>query len=219
MVRVKVCGHTREADVAASVAAGVDAVGVIVDVPVDTPREVDQETAASLFDAVPPFVSGTLVTMPESAEDALSLVDSLAPDVLQIHGGLDGVEIEDVAARVDIPLIIGASASADAGATDDLASQAAIADAILLDSRDESGAGGTGRTHDWDRATQIRASLEVPVVLAGGLTPGNVADAVRTVDPYAVDVATGVEAAGGVKDHEAVQQFVREAKRVEAVEA
>lgn len=214
MARVKICGHTNEADVAASIAAGVDAIGVIVDVPVDTPREVDVETAASLLQ-IPPFVTGVLVTMPETPEDAIDLVERLEPDALQVHSGLAPDELATVADTVDIPLLVGASVEDEEA----LADLDGVADAVLLDSRDESGAGGTGRTHDWDASRRIRGSLEVPVILAGGLTPENVGRAVETVDPYAVDVATGVESKGGVKDHPAVEQFVRRAKRAEGIEA
>ena len=204
MVRVKICGHTREADVSASVAAGVDAVGVIADVPVETPREVSPEAAAALLDAVPPFVAGVLVTMPDAAADALELVDRVSPDVLQVHAGLEPQALRTVADGLDVPLVVGTSVG-ERTRIDELAE---IADALLLDSRDESGAGGTGRTHDWDAARAVRESVDVPVVLAGGLGPDNVAEAVETVGPFAVDVASGVEATGGVKDHDAVSRFV-----------
>jgi phosphoribosylanthranilate isomerase len=82
-----------------------------------------------------------------------------------------------------------------------------------VDSIDEDGGGGTGRTHDWEQTRERVADLDTPVVLAGGLTPDNVAEAVATVDPFAVDVATGVERSGGVKDHDAVRAFVRAATR------
>ncbi len=211
MSRVKVCGHTSAEDVAASIAAGVDAVGVIADVPVETPREVDTATAADLLD-LPPFVSGVLVTMPETAAAAIDLVAATDPDALQVHAGLAVEELEAVATAIDIPLIVALSVD------DNPASIAEVADAILLDSRDEDGAGGTGRTHDWTRAREIRDAVDVPVVLAGGLTPENVAEGIRSVDPYAVDVATGVESSGGIKDHAAVRRFVSRARQ-EVLEA
>lgn len=204
MVRVKICGHTREADVSASVEAGADAVGVIADVPVETPREVSPEAAASLLDGVPPFVAGVLVTMPDTPAAALDLVDRVSPDVLQVHAGLDSQALRTVADGLDVPLVVGTSVGERAH-IDELAE---IADALLLDSRGESGAGGTGRTHDWDVARAVCESVDVPVVLAGGLSPDNVAEAVETVGPYAVDVASGVEAMGGVKNHDAVGRFV-----------
>lgn len=215
MTRVKVCGQTRKADVAASIEAGVDAVGVIADVPVDTPREVDVEAAEDLLAAVPPFVSGVLVTMPDSPERALDLVNAVSPDVLQVHAGMDVEALETLAGELQMPLLVGADANSS---LQDLEQHARTAEALLLDSRDESGGGGTGRTHDWERAREITEAVSVPVVLAGGLTPENVGAGVRTVDPFAVDVATGVEESGGLKDHTAVERFVA-AARQEAVEA
>lgn len=214
MVRVKVCGHTRAADVAESVDAGVDAIGVIVDVPVDTPREVDAATARALLASVPPFVSGVLVTMPETPAEATDLVDRVEPDVLQVHAGLDIDGLREVARTIDIPLIVGTDVHGS-----EIEAVAEIADSVLLDSRDESGAGGTGRIHDWTRASELVSRLDAPVVLAGGLTPENVADGIRQVGPYAVDVASGVETSGGVKDPRAVERFVTAVDRAEAVEA
>ena len=214
MVRVKFCGHSRAADVADSVGAGVDAIGVIADVPVDTPREVDAATASELLASVPPFVTGVLVTMPDTAGAAIDLVERVAPDALQIHAGLDVEGLRQVEQAIPVPLIVGTEV--DDRRVDAIAG---IADAILLDSRDESGAGGTGRTHDWNRARELVQRLEAPVVLAGGLTPENVADGIRQVGPYAVDVASGVEERGGVRDSRAVERFVAAVDRAEAVEA
>jgi phosphoribosylanthranilate isomerase len=96
-----------------------------------------------------------------------------------------------------------------------------VVDALLGDSVGEDGGGGTGRTHDWDATREFAESVEAPVVLAGGLTPENVGRAVDAVDPFAVDVASGVEAAPGEKDHAAVREFVANVTcaRRDAVEA
>jgi len=87
-----------------------------------------------------------------------------------------------------------------------------------VDSLDDDGAGGTGETHDWTRTAEVVADLDAPVFLAGGLTPENVRGAVRLVRPYAVDVASGVEREGGVKDVGAVRRFVEEARAVDGRE-
>ncbi len=216
MTRVKVCGLTREADLRATVDAGADAVGVVADVPVDTPREVAIERAADLLDAVPPFVTGVLVTMPETAERALELGDAVAPDVLQVHGDFPPDALATVAAEADARVLraVDADDLATARHADDAVRQVDdVADALVIDSATPEGAGGTGRTHDWARTHEVAAALDSPVVLAGGLAPDNVAEAVATVDPFAVDVATGVEREGGVKDHAAVERFVENARR------
>jgi len=199
MTRVKICGLTRGTDVDAAVDAGADALGFLVDVPVDTPREIDAATAATLVDRVPPLVTTVLVTMAETPTRVAALAALTGVDAVQLHGPL-ATDLAPVRAALDQPVI----AAVDPGDAHD----ATAADAILLDTPTTDGAGGTGTTHDWDRAATITADLATPVVLAGGLTPDTVATAVETVDPYAVDVATGVEATGGQKDHDAVHAFV-----------
>jgi phosphoribosylanthranilate isomerase len=206
MTRAKICGLTREADIDAVVDAGADAVGVTAAVTVETPREVAVERAPDLVAAVPPFVTSVLVTMPETVERAVELVEAVDPDAVQLHGALDPDGIAAVAEEAPTQVLAAVDAEAD-----DIADYAGAADAVLVDSVDEQGGGGTGETHDWERTREIVADLDVPVVLAGGLTPANVTEAVETVRPFAVDVASGVEAEGGVKDHEAVRQFVERA--------
>jgi phosphoribosylanthranilate isomerase len=206
MTRVKICGLTRETDLEAVVAAGADAVGITAAVAVDTPREVSVDRAADLVAAVPPFVTSVLVTMPETVERAVELVEHVEPDAVQLHGALGPTDVEAVRERAPAKVVVAVDAEAD-----DVRDHAAAADALLVDSVDEQGGGGTGETHDWDRTREVVADLGVPVVLAGGLTPENVAEAVETVGPFAVDVASGVEREGGVKDHETVRQFVERA--------
>lgn len=209
MLRVKICGVTRETDLRTAVDAGADAVGFIVDVPVDTPREIDPERAAGLVAATPPFVTTVLVLMPESAGHAVELVKTVEPDVVQLHGTFDPGEIRFVRAETGakvVPVVDTADESL-ALAYDE------VADALLVDTPSGEGGGGTGRTHDWDATRDLSRELHSPVILAGGLTPDNVAAAVDAVDPYGVDVASGVESSDGVKDHGAVGEFVRAARR------
>jgi phosphoribosylanthranilate isomerase len=209
MTRVKICGVTREADVAAAVGAGADAVGFVVDVPVDTHREVSPARAADLAAAVPPFVASVAVTMPETPADAVELVERVEPDALQVHNDLGDGDLAYLASKVDASVVkrVDAADPGDAHRFDD------VADALLVDSVDADGGGGTGRTHDWSATADLAREVASPVVLAGGLTPGNVADAVSTVEPFGVDVASGVEGPDGTKDHDAVARFVSNAKR------
>ena len=207
MVRSKICGVTTEADLQAVADAGADAVGIITEVSVETPREVPPERAADLVAAAPPFLSTVLVSMPDTATRAVELAGAVAPDAVQLHGDFDGEEIRYVRREARANVIV----ALDADDADRVRGYDGVADAILLDSTSESGAGGTGETHDWHAARALVDNLSTPVVLAGGLTPDNVADAVRTVEPYAVDVSSGVERSGGKKDHEAVASFVRNA--------
>ena len=204
MTRVKVCGITNEKDLQTAVAAGADAVGLIASVSAETPRDVAPERAAELSRAAPPFVTTVLVTMPESSTAAVELVERVQSDAVQVHGEFTPADLSALSSSVAAS-VLRAVAPDDAGAHDD------AADALVVDSLDESGAGGTGETHDWARTRDLVGSLSSPVVLAGGLTPENVADAVERVDPFAVDVASGVEAEPGCKEPAAVEAFVREA--------
>ena len=213
MARVKICGLTRGADVRAAVDAGADAVGVIADIPVDSPREVDPAAAAELLAAVPPFVTATLVAMPESAERAVELARTTAPDAIQLHGEWTPDELRFVRAETACKLLITIDADEPARAE----SFDGVADALVVDSTDESGAGGTGETHDWTATGTLATRLTTPVVLAGGLTPENVAEAVQTAEPFAVDVSSGVELTPGHKDHNAVARFVANAGREVAI--
>ncbi|AQL43719.1 N-(5'-phosphoribosyl)anthranilate isomerase [Halorientalis sp. IM1011] len=203
MTRAKICGITRESDLDAVVAAGADAVGVTAAVTVDTPREVSVEQAADFAAAVPPFVTSVLVTMPDTVARAVQLVERVEPDAVQLHGNLGPDEIAAVGDRVPVKTIAAVDVTDPA-----VGDYADAADALLVDSVDEQGGGGTGETHDWERTAELVAELNAPVILAGGLTPENVAEAVDTVEPFAVDVASGVERQGGVKDHDAVRRFV-----------
>jgi len=208
MTRVKICGITGPEDRDAAIAAGADAVGIINGVTVETPREVDDQTAVELAAGVPPLVTSVLVTMPDAVQKAVRRVETVRPDVVQVHGGLTPAELGALDRRVDAKVVAVVDATRD-----DIEDYADAADALLVDSVDAGGGGGTGETHDWDRTREIVADLDGPVVLAGGLTPDNVAEAVETVDPFGVDVASGVESAGGVKDHDAIRRFVTRAKR------
>lgn len=205
MTRVKICGITSEADRDAAVAAGVDAVGVLVGVSVDSPREIGIDRAASLVAGLPPFVSGVLVTMPTSVREALAIYEQVGTDAIQIHQSLSAADVATLQQRIDADVIVAVEPAAAPRYAD-------VADAVLVDSLDEKGGGGTGETHDWEHTRTLVEDLDTPVVLAGGLTPENVGAAVEQVCPYGVDTASGVEHVGGEKDHDAIRAFVSEAQ-------
>lgn len=204
MTRVKICGLTSEDDLAAAIDAGADAIGLLVDVPVDSPREIAPDRAAELAREIPPFVSTVLVTMPQSVERTAELARLVEPDVVQVHGTSVG-DLAYLTANLDANVICVIDPETERPERYD-----SVADGLLLDAAK---VGGTGETHDWGRARELTNSLSSPVMLAGGLTPDNVGDAVRTVEPFAVDVASGVESTGGKKDHSAVESFIINAKR------
>lgn len=210
MTRVKICGITNATDRDAAIAAGTDALGFTVAVSVDTPREIPVERAIPLIAGVPPFVTTVLVTMPDTPDDAIALVEETNPDAIQIHSTLSLRDIETIKNTITAKVIV----AVDATNPDHVHEYEDVADALIVDSTRNGGGGGTGRTHDWEITRDLKGTLSTPVILAGGLTPSNVTDAIRTVDPYAVDVASGVQRSpdDGRKDHQAVRTFIANAK-------
>ena len=211
-VRVKICGITRKEDLDAAVAAGADAVGFVVGV-ASSPRNIALEKAEKLIRQVPPFVKSVLVTVPKSV-DEFEIYEQLNPDAIQIHG-----ENLHAAAsiRLKFPntlLIVAVNANLD-NALDVVSKASKIFDAVLLDSFADGRYGGTGIVHDWELSKRVKQAIHPkPLILAGGLNPENVAEAVRTVEPYAVDVSSGVERQPGVKDHKKIIKFIKNAKDV-----
>ncbi|MDI6888680.1 MAG: phosphoribosylanthranilate isomerase [Methanocellales archaeon] len=211
MTKVKICGITNATDLGLAIECGADAIGFITDVPVDTPRKIDAATAASLSKKVPVFVTSVLVTMPKSADEAISLIKKVRPRAVQIHSDLAVKEIQYLREQMDIPVIKTVGVSDFAGAISRINEVEDFADAILLDTVGD-GPGGTGTTHDWRISAEIVRRCSIPVILAGGLRPENVFQAVSIVKPYAVDVASGVET-NGRKDASKLNAFIREVKR------
>ncbi|MFB6221668.1 MAG: phosphoribosylanthranilate isomerase [Halolamina sp.] len=211
MARVKICGLGRERDVRVAAEAGADAVGFITDVPVETPREVPPAEAAALAESAPPFVTTVAVTMPDTVADAVRLVDQVRPDAVQVHADFTPDQVRDLGDRTDVDVVV----AIDADEAERARRLGGVADALLVDSLTEAGAGGSGETHDWDATRALVRDQSTPVVLAGGLTPENVTEAVETVAPMGVDVASGVEKPGdgAEKDHTAIRTFVRAAGR------
>ena len=212
-VRVKICGITREEDLAVAVAAGADAVGFLVGVP-SSPRNLTLERAETLLKQVPIFVDSVVVTAPQNINELVEICERLKPSAIQIHGKkqLDSLEIRE---RIrDIRLIKTIYVKKES-LSEAIIKDSKIFDAILLDSFTRDQFGGTGRVHDWALSRQIKEAVKpVPVILAGGLKPENVKEAVLTVQPYAVDVASGVELKPGVKDAEKIRAFVENAKEI-----
>lgn len=212
-VRVKICGITRTEDLAEAVAAGADAVGFLVGVP-SSPRNLTLERAEKLLRQVPIFVDSVVVTAPHGVEGLAEIGERLKPTAIQIHGK-EQLETPGIREKIrDTRLIktIYVKPSSLNKATIEISKNF---DAILLDSFTRGQYGGTGIVHDWTLSRQIReAAAPTPVILAGGLNPENVQEAILTVQPYAVDVASGVELRPGIKDPKKVRAFVANAKEI-----
>lgn len=203
--RVKICGITSVTDALQAVAQGADALGFVFYPP--SPRFIEPTEAAKIIAALPAFVSsvGLFVNAPEAYVQ--QVLEDTRIDVIQFHGDEEAVFCEAFnrpyikALRVD-----GArQTAADVVA---LAAKYAGAKGILLDTYRQGVPGGTGEKFDW---ALVPSELK-NIILAGGLTPANVAQAVSQVSPYAVDVSGGVESSHGVKDAAKVTQFIKAAK-------
>ncbi len=219
--RVKICGMKSQDDVKLAIGCGADAVGFITDVPVETPRKITLDTAAGLILKVPLFVDTVLVIMPNDAKHALKMIGIAKPDVVQIHNDIGVGELEiirnntatGIAKTISIPANTKGSANtinAVIKQINDLTDRD-IVDGILLDSSAAGKVGGTGAVHDWSVSRAVVEAVDIPVILAGGLTPDNVRDAVKSVLPYAVDTASGIET-DGMKDEKKICEFVRETR-------
>tara|TARA_B100001059_G_C17646440_1_gene482081 strand:- start:90 stop:710 length:621 start_codon:yes stop_codon:yes gene_type:complete len=198
VVRSKICGITRIEDALAAIAAGADAIGLVF-YP-KSPRAVDIAQAQAILAALPPFVTtvGLFVNMPR--EQLNALLAQVPLDLLQFHGDETAADC----AGYNRPFIKALRIKSD----DDVAAMIGeypAASGILLDTFVPGIPGGTGEAFDW---SLVPKGLDTPIILAGGLTPENIASAIAQVQPYAVDVSGGVEASKGIKDAAKVRAFV-----------
>ena len=191
MIRVKICGVTRPEDARLAAALGASAIGIVLWP--DSPRYVEPAKAREIVAALPLFVSAVGVFVNQH-DDAEQMAREIGLSAVQFHGD------EAPGTYRSFPIrVIKAVTVADASAREEAAAVPASA-TVLLDAHDRVKRGGTGRVVDWSIAAMI--ARERPVILSGGLNPGNVAEAMATVAPYAIDVSSGVESAPGRKDPE-----------------
>ena len=213
MFRIKICGVTRPEDVHVAAEAGADAVGL--NFYANGPRFVEQSAAHALVDSIPLSVVKVGVFVNASVAEMEDTAARLGLDFLQLHGD----EPPELVARLAPRPIIRAFRLGEPGWQPIVAYVAACRSvgcepaALLIDAHFAGLYGGTGKTADWDLVRTRPDELgELPVILAGGLTPENVAEAIATALPWSVDTASGVESAPGVKDHAKVREFVTQAR-------
>ena len=197
-VRVKVCGTTRLKDALLAVACGADAIGFIFYK--KSPRYVTLKTAKEICSKLPPFVHRVGVFVNETAEAINLIADRCGLDTVQLHGDESPAFCKKIKHRV-----IKAVRIKDSGSLGGL-SQYTV-DGYLLDTFKEDQWGGTGKVFDWTLAQ--RAKRYGPVIIAGGLNPRNVKEAIRQVQPYGVDVSSGVEQSPGKKDPKKLKAFLK----------
>ncbi|WP_022964208.1 phosphoribosylanthranilate isomerase [Halopseudomonas pelagia] len=204
MVRIKICGITRVEDALAAAQAGADAIGLVFYAP--SPRAVSPATARQILRALPPFVTSVGLFVNASAQEINAVLAEVPLDVLQFHGDEPAAFCD----QFNRPYLKALRVQAG----DDLNTLAGRwpdASGILLDSYKAGVPGGTGEIFDW---SLIPSARTWPLILAGGLSAENVAEAISNTLPWAVDVSGGVEQAKGVKDVVKINSFIQEVKRV-----
>jgi len=204
--RIKVCGITRPEDAIGVAELGVDAIGLVFYPP--SPRCVDVDRAREIVNVLPPFVDAVGLFLDEERHRIEAVLDALPLELLQFHGGESPAEC----AVYDRPYIK-AIPMGEAVEPQSYARDFTGARGFLLDSNPAGAAGGTGKRFDWTRSPR---DLGRPLILAGGLDPSNVSVGVAQVNPYAVDVSSGVESSSGIKDMGLVEAFIRGVRRGES---
>jgi phosphoribosylanthranilate isomerase len=202
-INIKICGLTREEDVRAVVAAGIDAVGFVF---TDSPRRISIETAIRLVSYVPDGVLRVGLFLDQDRDEITRVIETVSLDILQFHGR----ETEQECKVFGLPWLK-AVAMESADSVKQAERDYPGATGLLLDSHQAGQRGGSGKVFDWS----LSRPLTKPIWLAGGLNVGNVGRAIRAVRPFAVDVSSGVEAAPGIKDESKVLEFVKAVRKEE----
>jgi len=214
MCRVKICGIKSVHDAKLVDRLGADALGLLVGQTHTSNDFISPEMALKICTAISPFIVPVLVTHIEDPEAIVKLARFLPCPTIQLHGDMT-INLLRKLSRLLRPKKLIARASVEGEKSIQRALElSAYADAIVLDTIDRSTdrVGGTGLVHDWSISARIVRQSRVPVVLAGGLTPENVAEAIRIVKPWGVDVNSGVKKRDGGKDPKRIATFIKGAK-------
>ena len=217
MTWIKICGITNLEDAQMAVDAGADALGFIFYE--KSPRKIDPETAGRIAEDLPATIERFGVFVNQTEELICALADQARLTAVQLHGDNEDPHVADLIAqrRPDLKIMVGISMLHPKPENWAMMWRPDLVHAFLVDSGSTSNYGGTGKTFDW-RASQPDVEVIARlgrVVVAGGLNPANVPDAIRILRPWGVDVASGVEARPGKKDPEKVRDFVRAAREIE----
>ncbi|MBL7003148.1 MAG: phosphoribosylanthranilate isomerase [Gammaproteobacteria bacterium] len=201
--RVKICGITRVEDAVYAAQLGADSIGLVFHQ--KSPRFIDLDSALKIKKALPAFVTITALMMDESQAWVDEIVQRLNPDCLQFHGD----ECPDDCSRYNIPYIKAIAMSGMQNVTGYMACYPE-AQGFLLDSHAAGEQGGSGKAFDW---MSIPQDLRHQIILAGGITPDNVYDAITQISPWAVDLSSGVEQSKGIKDQAKMHKLMSEVTR------
>lgn len=199
MTRIKCCGMVRVEDAVLAAELGADAIGLVFTA--RSRRQVDIGQAHAIARALPPMVATVALFMDDDAAMVDEVIDAVQPQLLQFHGN----ETDAWCAQFGRPYLK-AIAMGEGGAALPFLRAFPGAAGLLLDGHGLGEAGGTGRSFDWSRMPR---DLAQPLILAGGLDAGNVAQAIRIARPWGVDVSSGIESAPGIKDPQRMRAFIR----------
>lgn len=204
--RIKCCGMTRVEDALLAAELGTDAIGVVITA--RSKRRVDLAQARAIVAAMPPFVTTVALLMDDSEATVQAVIEQVQPNLLQFHGG----ESDAWCAQFGRPYLKAIAMGEGAAALPRLCDYPRAA-GLLLDGHGLGEPGGSGKAFDW---SLMPAELAQPLVLAGGLHAGNVGEAIRTARPWAVDVASGIEASPGIKDPARLAAFIAAVRAADA---
>ncbi|UIJ76294.1 MULTISPECIES: phosphoribosylanthranilate isomerase [unclassified Acinetobacter] len=202
--RAKICGITRTQDIQSVVQAGADAIGFVFFAP--SPRSVTAVQAAELIQHVPPYVQTVGLFVNASAADIQDILKISPVDILQFHGDENPEQCQTIAQSVGRRWYKAIQMKPELDVIAEIqAFQQAGASAVLLDAWHPELKGGTGHSFDWAQFP----NLDIPLILAGGLKPENIEEAIQITGAYAVDVSGGVESAKGIKDQQLIERFMQ----------
>jgi phosphoribosylanthranilate isomerase len=201
--RIKFCGLTRKQDVQHAVSLGVDALGFVF--VKKSARNLDVETSARMINEVPPFVNKVGLFMNAQVSEVEDVLKQVHLNLLQFHGD----EKESFCSQFNMPYLKAVPMASTASVAE-FCQRFPSATGFILDSHAQGQMGGSGEKFSW---SDIPNNLNKPMILAGGLTVANVAEAIRVVHPYAVDVSSGIETSKGIKDPAKMDQFIKEVHR------
>lgn len=203
MTRIKFCGLTRLEDVQLAARLGVDAIGFVMTR--RSKRFVEPAAAARLRDAVPPYVTTVALVMDDEPAYIAEMLRVLRPDMLQFHGS----ETDEACATYGVRYTKAIAMGEGEAALEHLDRYPQAA-GLLLDGHGLGETGGSGQRFDW---ALMPKDLAQPLILAGGLTADNVAEAIRVAQPWAVDVSSGIESSPGIKDRAKMERFISAVRR------
>lgn len=205
MVRVKICGITNMEDALLAIEMGADAIGFIF---AESPRRITPKKAEAIIRTLPPLIKTVGVFVNEEPARIKEIQSVCGLDLIQLHGDESPEICRDL-----MPHSIKAFRIQNETSIKNIKRYKGVVRAILLDTYQKGKAGGTGRTFDWSLALKAKET-GIPIILAGGLGPENIIEAIRTVDPYAVDINSGIEKQPGKKDPVLMKQLMEKIKSI-----